>query len=416
MGKKSRGSIVIDKTFSHPVGRIYRRSGLSDDDQFQYLKSCIQKLWSMGRHEDLIRYRDRKIDSSDIVRMVDRNEIYDPDSEFLNSSLMETLDEWVHQRFVNKTTLKNRVGFMSNIPTKLGRDDFLVRDIPEVLKGLKKYHLGRSTPEGFSQTRTLIRTFVKENSYDEQNSRLYKDLKRVKDFSQREKREMGLGKNRNPISSPSHLDKLLYRNSIPEDVIEWTWFLCVTGIHRQEVLDGIEPKSGPPAHIYVRGKKTLGRERIVPMILEIPEHPLPSVKKFRYHLKKCGRTPYDLRRTFSIWCLRSGIPQNHIESYMGHVQPRSTTDIYQREDVRNWISEDTQIFNDWIEREKSGMNDVPKPHIPKSSSSEIGINRQHDRLEKIKMEIDRVLLDWYENKHLEKRYRLNREVRCLVEV
>ena len=70
MGKKSRGSIVIDKTFSHPVGRIYRRSGLSDDDQFQYLKSCIQKLWSMSRHEDLIRYRDRKIDSSDIVRMV----------------------------------------------------------------------------------------------------------------------------------------------------------------------------------------------------------------------------------------------------------------------------------------------------------------------------------------------------------
>ena len=128
-----------------------------------------------------------------------------------------------------------------------------------------------------------------------------------------------------------------------------------------------------------------------------------------------GRSPYDTRRTFSVWCLRSGISQNHISTYMGHSVGTTQTTQYQREEVRNWIGGDTQLLKDWVRKEISDPVDLEVPVIPVQSFEQLGETRQHLRLEEVKVEIDRVLESWYSNGFMRRRYRLNRDVRSLIE-
>lgn len=74
MGKKTKeiGSKVLDKTFPDPVGRIRKRTGLVTKDQLERLKSSLQELWSQGRTEELILYRDGKIDTSRVIRLIEQ--------------------------------------------------------------------------------------------------------------------------------------------------------------------------------------------------------------------------------------------------------------------------------------------------------------------------------------------------------
>ena len=106
--KKEVGSKVIDKTFPQPIGRIRKRTGLVTKDQLDRLKTCLQELWSQGRTEELVLYRDGKIDSSRIIRLVELRETIDPNEEFLNSPLFPTLEGWMERWYLNPRT-KNDV-------------------------------------------------------------------------------------------------------------------------------------------------------------------------------------------------------------------------------------------------------------------------------------------------------------------
>jgi hypothetical protein len=289
----------------------------------------------------------------------------------------------------------------------LGRD-LLVGDLPDGLRELKRIQQKRGQTTPFTNSKQLVQKFVKENTRLEQDSTIYREVKRVKDFTSHQKLTMGNKTSKNPLSSPSELDKWFHDLEVPTDLKEWISFMCLTGVHRQEILNGLQEEQSPIRHLRAFGTKTRGRfDRVIPLVQEIPHHPFPSKKRMTVTVKKMGgRSEYDLRRTFSVWCLRAGIPQLHIASYMGHKVGQTQTTQYQREEVFKWIPEDVKTLKTWVQQQISDPTQTPTPVLPVTSFHELGDTRQHLGLDEIARELDRILDGWYRDGFMRKRYRL----------
>ncbi len=355
------------------------------------LKSCLQELWSQGRTEELILYRDGKIDSSRVIRLVDFRETIDPDEDFLSEPLFPTLEEWMDEWYTNPRTRRTNQNYFSRLRDET-KGDPLVREIPKVLESYKRVCRQNDVRRPFSQIRIILGTFIHNNTTTGRDCDLYRDWKKVKDWSPIENQVTGRKNSKNPFHSPSQLDKYFHDLGIPNEVRDWISFLCLTGVHRSEIENGLKVETQSVRLLRVFGTKNIGRyDRMVPLVQELPSTPYHH-NGLVYWLKKMdGRSPYDCRRTFSVWCLRSGIPQNHISTYMGHSVGMTQTTQYQREEVRNWIVDDTNLLNEWVKKEISDPVDLSVPVLPVQSFSQLGETRQHLSLNEIRGELDRVL-------------------------
>jgi len=414
--KKEVGSKVIDKTFPQPIGRIRKRTGLVTKDQLDRLKTCLQELWSQGRTEELVLYRDGKIDSSRIIRLVELRETIDPNEEFLNSPLFPTLEGWMEGWYLNPRTKKTNENYLKRFRDET-KGDPMVRDIPKLLENYKRFCRQNGVRSPFGGIRQITGTFIHNHMTNGMDSDLYRDWKKVKNWTPLEQRQTKRKNSQNPFRSPSQLDKYLHELKVPKEIGEWIFFLCLTGIHESEIKNenGLKVESDPHL-LRVFGTKTIGRyDRMVPLVQEIPPTEYPNYDRLRYYLRKMdGRSPYDCRRTFSVWCLRSGIPQTHISTYMGHSVGQTQTTQYQREDVRTWIEEDTKLLKEWVKKEISDPIDLSVPVLPVQSFEQLGETRQHLTIEEIRSELDRVLESWYSNGFMRRQYRLREG--CFEEV
>lgn len=405
--KKTKGSLVVDKSFPSPVGRIRRRTGLVTKDQMSRLRSCLQELWSRGRTTELILFRDRKIDSSRVVQLVGFPERLDPDTEFLQKPLFETLEPWMEGWYTNPGT---RFVYLHQL--KRLRDEThgepLVSDLPRVLEDYKRSCRNRGVTEPFIQIRQILKTFVSRHSFEKRKSRLYELISDVVPFTPLERKTIGRNNSRNPFESPSQLDQFFKDLNVPEDIREWILFMCLTGIHRKEIENGIEVVDGRVRYFQVFGTRTSSRyDRIVPIVKEIPEVELPKKHRIKYVMKKMdSRSEYDCRRTFSAWCLNSGIPQLHISTYVGHSAGQIQTTEYQRQEVLNWIDSDRNLLLDWMEQNYSEPPRVETHRLPISRLDDLGESRKHLRLSEVRDELDRVLREWYRDGFLDTPYRL----------
>ena len=156
MGRANRavGTLVLDKSFPAPVGRIRRRTGLSTKDQMDRLKSCLQELWSQGRTEEINLFRDKKIDSSRVVRLVEFRERLDPNEELLQSPLFSTVQEWLEDHYSNLRT-KTMVSENLKKMKELTPGEPTVSEIPQVLEDYKKSCRKRNVRQPFIHSRSL---------------------------------------------------------------------------------------------------------------------------------------------------------------------------------------------------------------------------------------------------------------------
>jgi integrase len=411
--KKEVGSKVIDKTFPNPVGRIRKRTGLVTKDQLDRLKSSLQELWSQGRTEELILYRDGTIDTSRVIRLVEFRETVDPDEEFLNEPLFPTLREWMDNRYLNPRTKRTYDNYFSRFREET-KGDPTVRDIPKLLENYKRFCRQSNVRSPFRGIKLITGTFIHTQMTKGMDSDLYRQWKKVKKWTPLETQQTDRKNSNNPFRSPSQLDKYFHDLGVPNEVRDWISFLCLTGVHKSEIQEGFKVERDPD-HLRVFGTKTIGRfDRMVPLVQELPSTEYNHLQ-VNYWLKKMdGRSPYDCRRTFSIWCLRSGIFQTHISTYMGHSVGMTQTTHYQREDIRGWIVDDTKLLKEWIRNEISDPVDLSVPVLPVQSFEELGETRQHLTLKEIRGELDRVLESWYENGFMRRRYQLKES--CFDEV
>ena len=113
-----------------------------------------------------------------------------------------------------------------------------------------------------------------------------------------------------------------------EDGRIW-WWLCCTGMGPDEYFEDKWAVEDGRLHIY--GTKRKGRDRLVPLVVDDLERTTLNKAKWqdRFRRKRFGVTPYDGRRSFSIWMAEAGIPEHRHAAYMGH-GARSQTLHYQR--------------------------------------------------------------------------------------
>ena len=116
------------------------------------------------------------------------------------------------------------------------------------------------------------------------------------------------------------------------------WMLCGTGMGPKEFWsDGWEEVDG---QLHVKGQKRSGRDRLVPLIVEL-ERPRLTRWGFTTALRRSGLgvTPYDARRSFAFWMELARIWDTHQQAYLGHGH-RTITDLYRGHDVLPFLEED----------------------------------------------------------------------------
>jgi integrase len=124
------------------------------------------------------------------------------------------------------------------------------------------------------------------------------------------------------------------------------WILCGTGMGPKEFwTDGWQEVDG---HLHVRGQKRSGRDRLVPLIVELAP-PVLSFWGFSTALRRSGLgvTPYDARRSFAFWMELARIWDTHQQAYLGHGH-RTITDLYRGHDVTPFLDEDAQKLLDMV--------------------------------------------------------------------
>ena len=118
------------------------------------------------------------------------------------------------------------------------------------------------------------------------------------------------------------------------------WILCCTGMGPKEFwTDGWAIEDG---HLHVHGQKRAGRDRLVPLIVEVEQTNLTRAA-FELRLKRSGLgvTPYDARRSFANWMDQAGILEVNQQAYLGH-GPKTITDLYRWHDVVRFLDEDAE--------------------------------------------------------------------------
>ena len=411
---KPKGSLSIYKKFADPVGVIRRRTGLNNPNDLAYLKLCLDDLWLRGKFHELGLFRDRKIEAAHVMRMSETKRELEPDQALLDQPLHSTLIVWLRNHYSNPKTLYTREQICKKVESTLG-SEYKIRDAHDLLTHYKQDQRRKNQHSQFSIFRNVLLLFLKQNLVEEEDSLCYKQTNRIKSFTSKERLRMGRKNRKNPFSTPGQLDKLLQpihytkQSRLTDDVQAWIWFLCLTGIHRSEIDNGIEVISSPQPHFRVLGTKTSGRyQRIVPRIIEIPEYDLPTVSRFKHQLNTIDRSPYDCRRTFAIWSLRSGIHQDHVAAYLGHASGlHSQTSVYQQENILRWVQDDSRLLKDYLTHAlESPEENTAAPVVPALSREELGGDRQLDTLQDIEEAVNNVLQSWYEGNYLRRWYML----------
>jgi integrase len=405
---KQRGSLVFDKTFRGRIGRVRIRTGSHSPEFLSNLKEATQWLYDSGYWDHLEQLKNRTVTPQYIVTVWKTGNPLDvtEDPELLARNAWSAFGKWIDETYHADTT---KDAFQKRLRTwrQHYSNDLTVSDLPERLRREKKRHQRNGTQPGFFLHRYALMQFAKAVTTKGKKSHLYNQFREVSDFSDNAKRRP----HKNRPFTVMELDKLLHLHDVPERYREWIWFACLTGMNPKEMHeDGWKVLQHPHPHIEVWGRKRSGRfQRVVPLIMEPPTSRMPGREMMATWMRKLERSPYDLRRTFAIWCSRAGLDRRHISSYLGHRDGVNMLDLYLRDDVLNrWIPEDAKALGEYVKFARydlSGFDDAP--FIPYKGSSSMGLTRQANRMDDIKDELNKILARWHEVEFLQKRYRVD---------
>jgi hypothetical protein len=412
------GSLILDKKFGSEIGHIRKRTGLKNKSDLEFLKICLDQLFTQGRFAEIASYRDGKISSGHVVRLAGLKE-QNEDHALLVKPLWSSLTEWMDSHYSNSRTRSNRLGVLSVAKKKVDFPEALVGDLPPILTKYKQIERNARQSSQFGIFRAFVLRFLKESTLQEADSPLHKQCRRIPNFTAKDRLEFDRHNrhnpsarrksSHNPFASPAALQKLLFpqhksHKPIDEDIKEWIWWMALSGAHRSEIEGGISQDDYPVPHITIKGTKTESRDRIVPRILDIPAMPLPSKKRMYVALSRLdNRSEYDLRRTYAVFCLRAQIPALHTQSWLGHTNAGhgSQTSVYQREETLSWIAEDADLLKKYVQKSLANPDaNIPDPILPVASYRDLGGESQFLTISDIEDSLNNILTVWFEKGYL----------------
>jgi hypothetical protein len=115
------------------------------------------------------------------------------------------------------------------------------------------------------------------------------------------------------------------------------WVLCCTGMLPKEYFtDGWSVQDG---RLHIKGQKRKGRDRIIPLLCEMPD---PTIGRYQFgeymRWANLGVTPKDARDSFALWCRLAGIPEPWTQALLGH-GPGNITQGYGWQEAERILNE-----------------------------------------------------------------------------
>ena len=238
-------------------------------------------------------------------------------------------------------------------------DQTTVNELPEIMQAVEKHYARTKQAMAFNQIRMEIRSFLIKGLGMDRESPFVHDVLRSRPMKPSDHRA------EHPFNNPrecaAFCRKVMARPS-PNGRIyaEAVMFMCLHGL-RPEEFAGKRFRVDPETeHLRIDGTKNRRAKRVAPLCTALPDWDPPRIDTMNVAFTRM-KSPVrcrDFRRTFSIWCLAAGIPENRIAAYMGHGF-RTMTQRYQRTTpTQALLDEDRKRLRLWYEKELAA---VPTP-------------------------------------------------------
>ena len=317
-----RGTLVLKRKF--PGLRLIRRAtGTTNPRTFAAIDRMCTVLWDAARLDLLDALATGRIHPMTMYERFRAGHLSTLPSADVLPALVDTLRDWLEASEVSRETQRGRRNVLV-VVTRLAPTGTL-GDLPDVLRTYRAQ--AAAHPRAFNLARATLQAFLRDHLG--KSHALYAALSDVPALRYRPSR-------RGRPFSPDQLRGLMKAMGHPHGLMAWT--MATTGMGPKEYWeDGFEVT---PHGVAIHGQKRASRERVVPRVSVTTA---PQVSRGRWQIRfrqqAPGRSPYDLRRTFSNLLVEAGIPANRRQHYMGH-GPRSMTELYEQPEILRWLDED----------------------------------------------------------------------------
>ncbi len=322
--KKGRaiGSLVLEWE-GKPVGRIYRATGLKDDQagrrQLVRLKAACHTLKQLGRLDLLEAIRDGQVHPLRLLEAQGREQLTRlPTPEQLRP-FAPLARVWAEQT-ANPDSRRNRLAVLRHLGAVGSIGDLPAR-VAVVLEELA------ATPAQANRVREQALAFIRDTMGP--THALHLALEAIPRLTTR------------PVRRKIHLTVAQFHAKLSElgPARDAFWGMCLTGMNPKEAWGAWEV-DGPAVAIH--GTKAKGRERVVPWLAPIAK-PTVSRDVLIWWLNKAGLYPYCARHSYSRWLDEAGLPIWRQRVYMGHAAGHQTEE-YQRGDMRSYLVGDGALL------------------------------------------------------------------------
>ena len=207
------------------------------------------------------------------------------------------------------TTRKQYVRVSNQFRYSLDRDprygmkssQILVSDLPTAMKTYRQICGERKGYHSFNNGRQVFSAFLRDSCLGGKQSNLYRQLRGVPVFG---KKTTAKPAPNNPFRI-KELDRFFEDTDLTDHMREHIWFMSLHGFgYKEYAVDGWEAVKGNgyPPHLIISGRKTATRNRIVPLMMQPPDGPIPKNHHFSKALNQLGnRSVYDMRRSYITW-------------------------------------------------------------------------------------------------------------------
>ena len=413
-GKKvPTGTMMIDRRF-RGIGRIKVASGTLSKPTINMYNAALTDLFNTGQFEPLRALKEKwKVGRGETVtpKMVydwwrDRTQSVPWAKGSINAheALKAFIDNKGGARRLADTTCRMYQARLNVLEDKYTISALALREVPQVLEKYQRECEAMQPPQetAFRNTRAFVQGCVGDTLGEDSDT--YKAI--VK---------MGLvvakgiiRKQRNNPFTPADLDVAL-RNCDDKEFKNILWFMCCVGCGPKEFfVDGWQFESDKLIRVYgVKNHKRYNRP--VPVVFR-KLRPDPKAIGVRMFYKKFlqlfpSHTPYDCRRTFQTWCLKAGIDRMHFKVYAGH--SLSISEHYTEEDVERWIDKDRVLLADYINRQRTEIDDFDYKELDIADHpSEVTNNLQEKKVSYFIEKLNGYLEMLQRNNQMRKRYRV----------
>lgn len=341
---KPVGTLIVDRRFKG-IGRIKRASGTNDKKTLKRIEVMLGQLYDSSAHFQILEeIRDGVVSIMEVYQHWTNNRLEHLPTTRTLKPVIPTVLDWIDNAHVatphTKKNYKNQVKRFCDV---IGRNP-PIQEIPKEFKRYKSHCKEQDIGRTFNSCRTVFQAYFNNNF--KKSHTLWQQVSEIGKLKETSKRKA-------PQLSVVEFQELVEK--LPKPHADIARALVLTGMLFKEVAGEWWCEED---RVVIKGTKTEGRDRIVPLI-QLIHHPTRAIGSFTKQLKRIRKdlSSTSFRRTYALWTALAQIPRARKRMYMGHVV-QDTTDIYEEHRVEEYLLEDATKLRKWISGQLGKQEDL----------------------------------------------------------